>query len=114
MKVLVVEDERVTRENYAELLRERGHYVETAEDGGEALAHIEGHKFDCLLVDIVTPRMSGLEFLMLAHKKGETAPAIVVTGYAPEHCGGISGIATVLRKPVRAKDLVACVEMLAH
>ena len=51
---------------------------------------------------------------MLAHKKGETAPAIVVTGYAPEHCGGISGIATVLRKPVRAKDLVACVEMLAH
>ena len=112
MRILVVEDEKVTRDNYVETLRERGHYVESAEDGGEALAHINGHKFDCLLVDIVTPRMSGLEFLAEAHKRGETALAVVVTGYAPDHCVGLNGIATVLSKPVTGTELVKCVERL--
>ena len=110
MKILIVEDEKVTRDYYAEMLRERGHYVETAQDGGEATAHVNGHKFDCLVIDIVTPRMSGLEFLTEAHKRGETAKAVVITGYAPEHCQGIEGIAAVLQKPVKIDEFIRCVE----
>lgn len=112
MKILVVEDEKVTRENYVETLRNRGHSVEAVVDGGEALAHINGHKYDALVVDVMTPRMSGLEFLVEAHKRGETAPAVVVTGYAKEHCYGIDGIAAVLEKPVTGERLVDCVEHL--
>ncbi len=112
MKVLIAEDEKCIRENYAEVLRERGHYVETAQDGGEALAHIKGHKFDVMVLDVMMPRMSGLEFLLEAHKRGETCPAVMVTGYSVEHCYGIDGITAVLTKPVKSEKLIQSVEAL--
>lgn len=115
MRVLLVEDEAVTRRAFAEALARAGHSVTKAKDGGEALGLLRHDgTFDTIVCDVVMERMSGMEMLFEAQKENLiSCPVVVVTGYPPSMCGGVEGITAVLTKPVGADVLVACVEMLA-
>lgn len=62
-KVLLVEDEISLREMYAEVLRDAGHEVEEIGDGGKALEHIQAADWDILLLDIMLPKLDGLQVL---------------------------------------------------
>jgi len=62
--VLVVDDDRDIRETLAEVLRDDGRMVTTANDGFDALQKLGQLSRPCLiLLDLMMPRMSGLEFL---------------------------------------------------
>lgn len=68
-KVLIIEDEMMLREAYAQILTMKGYKVSTASDGVEGLEQIEKVKPDLVLLDILMPRMDGLEFLKEAKVK---------------------------------------------
>jgi two-component system copper resistance phosphate regulon response regulator CusR len=63
MRVLVVDDSERLREALATGLRANGMTVETAADGEEAMARLQAAQFDIIVLDILMPRMNGLQLL---------------------------------------------------
>ncbi len=80
-KVLVVDDQKNMRATTAIVLREAGHVVEEAEDGGAALQRIERETYDVVLTDL---RMSGVDGMAVLREAQRLAPdtqVIVMTAY---------------------------------
>ena len=64
--VLVVEDERILREAYVNILSHEGYSATQAINGRDALEKLAQKHFDLILLDILMPEMNGLEFLQKA------------------------------------------------
>lgn len=79
-KILIVEDDTYIRELYEDIFREEGVVVESAADGEEGLAKIKAGKYNLILLDIVLPKMDGLDILRQIKKaKLKVAPIVVLT-----------------------------------
>ena len=80
-RVLVVDDDRATREQLAAILRGEGHVVEVCEEGPGALARVAQGGIDLVLLDVVMPKMSGTETcrLLKGMAQGAFLPIILVT-----------------------------------
>ncbi|MCL4386992.1 response regulator [Patescibacteria group bacterium] len=65
-KILVVEDDLYLRELYQEILTKAGYMVETAADGEEGFNKVKKGGWDLVLMDIILPKMNGLEILRKA------------------------------------------------
>ena len=80
LRVLVVEDDPDLAALEADLLEERGHRVEVAFNGREALAAVERASPDLILLDMKMPVMSGREFAdEYRRRQRSPAPIVVVT-----------------------------------
>jgi CheY-like chemotaxis protein len=62
-KILIVEDDQFLRDLYNELLTEAGYEITLAQDGEEGLEKASVGGFDLVLLDIMLPKMDGLEVL---------------------------------------------------
>ena len=62
-RILVVEDDLFLRELYTDILTSEGYQLESAADGEEALAKIKTGGYDLVLLDIIMPKMDGLEVM---------------------------------------------------
>ncbi|MBW1990011.1 MAG: response regulator [Deltaproteobacteria bacterium] len=82
VRVLVVDDEKITRENLARVLSGEGMDVVTAESGEKALEQIAKADFDLVLTDIRMGRVDGRQVLRQARLKNPDTRVIVITGYA--------------------------------
>jgi CheY-like chemotaxis protein len=61
--ILVVEDDKALNKAYKLILEHHGHKVKTAFDGAKALDKLENFKPDLILLDILMPQHSGIDFL---------------------------------------------------
>jgi CheY-like chemotaxis protein len=86
-RVLVVDDEKLIADTCADILRGAGFYVKTAYDGWEALDIVAEFQPDCLLTDVLMPRMNGVELAIYVSKILPTARILLFSGQA-----GISNI----------------------
>ena len=66
-RIIVVEDDAVLRDVLAEKLEKNGYIVDKAQDGVVAMETIRAVKPDCVLLDILMPRMGGIEVLEQLH-----------------------------------------------
>lgn len=80
--ILVVEDEIAVSENIVALLASRGHQVSSCGDGYEALALARKRPPQLVLLDVILPRLSGLEVCKLLRADPRTAKVkiLMVTG----------------------------------
>ena len=62
-KILVVEDDLFLRELYTDVLKEEGYAVDSATDGDEALHKIKLGGYYLVLLDIILPKIDGLEIM---------------------------------------------------
>lgn len=62
-RILIVEDEPILKETYQLILSTQPYICEVASDGKAALAKCDEHTFDLILLDLMMPIMSGIEFL---------------------------------------------------
>ncbi len=106
--VLVVDDEKSIRMALSAFLRRAGHEVTTAASAEESFAQLASHQFDVLLVDIVMPRVSGLDLLDHVHREGIDVEVVVITG-EPNVDTAIQalkrGAFDYLRKPVTGDEV---------
>ncbi len=107
LNILAVDDQEVLTEIVAEYLAEDLHHVETAFDGGEALAKFRAGPFDLVITDMAMPGMGGEQ---LAAEVKEMAPqtrVIMLTGYAMSGDGGQSppNVDLMVDKPVTREAL---------
>lgn len=79
MHILVVDDDRAVRESLARSLQYSGYDVETAEDGVEALAHLSGSHPDAVIMDVMMPRLDGLEATQMLRANGNDVPILILT-----------------------------------
>lgn len=108
-KIIIVEDDRYTRDGLAELLREIGYEVCTAESGEQAMVHLVHDDADLLITDLRLPGMSGLELFSEVKALLPCGQAILMTAYdSPETWRQAKrmGFRAVVHKPVNIDQLL--------
>jgi CheY-like chemotaxis protein len=107
--ILLVEDNEDNRIIYRAVLEHHGHGILCAPDGEKGVERAVRHRPDLILMDIMMPRMDGIEATQRIKATSETAqiPVIAVTGSdASDAELEKVGFASVLRKPIAPSDLV--------
>ena len=116
IRILVVDDDLYARQAMMERLRSRGYQVKGAEDGLQALHHLQRERFNLVITDIQMPRMDGVALLREICRH-DYAPVIVQTTLVDPYlqdvlrCAGASG---VLVKGESVSELVHLVETLCR
>lgn len=80
-RILVAEDEDITRNNIIRTLNEEGHEVLGAEDGAAALEKMGNERFDVLIADIKMPHVTGIELLEKTKERSPETEVIIITGF---------------------------------
>ena len=106
--ILVVDDDDGIRELVKQFLNQNNYLVTTAKNSEDALEKVKIVKFDLIVLDIMMPGKSGLEFTTENKKKLDT-PIILLTakGEASERVEGLEiGADDYLSKPFEPKELI--------
>ena len=110
--VLVVDDESVVRKGISRALANRKMHATEAANGKEALARLNAHVFDLVLLDIKMEDMDGIEVLKEIHHKYPETSVVMITGYptiaTAVHCTKL-GALDYLTKPFSLDDLDAAI-----
>ena len=112
-RILLAEDNRITRNLLTIILERVGLQVDQAEDGRKAVELATGRAYDLILMDIQMPSMDGLEATRILRQQGLTTPIIALTAHVMVHeqeqftQAGFDG---VLPKPVNQGTLLATVQ----
>ena len=112
-KILVVDDEEVTRLSLAEILSLEGYQVASAKNGEEALQKLEEEAFDLVLADLVMKEVDGLQVMEAAKRLSPETVVIMLTAHATLESAIQAmrrGAYDYLIKPCGAQEIVASVE----
>jgi signal transduction histidine kinase/CheY-like chemotaxis protein/streptogramin lyase len=120
LRVLVAEDNPINQRLAMRLLEKRGHHVEVAATGREALEWTEREHFDLILMDVQMPDMDGLEAtLVIRSREKETGgytPIVALTAHTMkgdrERCLE-AGMDNYINKPIDAVKFLEVVETTA-
>jgi two-component system, OmpR family, copper resistance phosphate regulon response regulator CusR len=113
--ILVIEDERKLAGAISEGLCQGGHRVTIAYTGEAALKLLEEKRFDLVLLDVMLPRISGLETLREMRRSGYKMPVLVLTskGLVDDRVRGLdAGADDYLIKPFAFPELLARIRAL--
>jgi PAS domain S-box-containing protein len=121
LRVLLAEDTRANQKLVVRILEKRGHIVDIAQDGCQALRLLQEKPFDVVLMDVQMPVMDGFEAtaaIRALPKPGcATLPIIAMTACAMkgdlERCL-TAGMDAYLAKPIDSRELIEAVEGLAR
>lgn len=108
-RILVVEDEPAIRQVVARMLETLGYRVESCTNGLEALDCCSRDPFDLVLVDMMMPKMDGIEFLKKLNERSEPVKTLLMTGYGITPKALESGT-DILSKPFDIQTLAARVQ----
>lgn len=110
MKLLVVEDEPRMLELLRRGLTEEGHNVTCAADGGEGWELAHAYEFDAIVLDVMLPKMNGLDLAKRLRQERIVTPVLMLTAKdsVPDVVRGLdSGADDYLTKPFTFNELLA-------
>ncbi|TCJ29943.1 response regulator transcription factor [Nocardioides jejuensis] len=108
--MLVVDDDRAVRESLRRSLEFNGYKVSMAADGAEALAGIGAVKPDVVVMDVMMPRLDGIEATRALRSAGQDVPILVLTARDAigDRVDGLdAGADDYLTKPFALQELLA-------
>ena len=115
MRVLYVEEEQFLADAVKYNLEKQGIDVDHAADGEEGLDMAVSGIYDCMILDIMLPKLSGIEILERVRKKGISTPVIMLSALSEveDKVRGLnSGADDYLAKPFKTAELVARINAL--
>ena len=117
MKVLLVEDNIQLNKALTTLLKRNSYLVDSALDGEEALLYLDDYQYDVIVLDIMLPKVDGLEVLRRTRKKGNQTPIILLTAKSTieDKIAGLDlGADDYLPKPFSTEELLARIRALGR
>ena len=117
-RILVIDDEAQMREVLCQALERRGHTVDQAGDGREAMHRLAERQPDLVITDLVMPEMEGIETIQALRRKYPAIPIIAISGggrLEPENylaLAGQIGANRTFAKPFRMEEIVSAVREL--
>jgi DNA-binding response OmpR family regulator len=117
MRVLVVEDEAAIADFLVRGLTEQGYAVDLATDGAAALDVLAPASFDVVVLDVMLPKLDGLEVCRRMRERGDRTPVLMLTARdaIEDRVRGLdTGADDYLVKPFAFTELVARVRALSR
>ena len=108
-RILVVEDDVVTRTLLAKILESEGYTPMLAKDGIDALLHMEKSDYDLILSDVDMPNLDGFKVLEMKNQMGIKTPVIFLTSKSDpedERRGFELGAMDYIKKPIQREILL--------
>src|SRR5438309_2241037 len=109
-RVLVAEDDRAVRDSIERALAFEGYEVGTASDGAEALDRVQTTEPDAIVLDVMMPRVDGLDVCRELRARGDRTPILILTArhkVADRVSGLDAGADDYLVKPFALEELLA-------
>ncbi|MDO4290729.1 MAG: response regulator transcription factor [Eggerthellaceae bacterium] len=117
MRVLVAEDEVELARGIKYLLEKSGFAVDVVHDGQNAWERLGCAQYDAAVLDIMMPKMSGIDVLAAARRAGITTPVMMLTAKSTleDKVAGLNaGADDYLPKPFASQELIARVKALSR
>lgn len=115
MRVLVVEDDKKIAQFIANGLKQEGYAVDCADNGVDGFHLASSEAYDAAVVDIMLPRMSGLELIADLRRQGNLTPVLILSARdaVDDRIKGLeTGGDDYLTKPFAFSELIARVQAL--
>ena len=117
MRILIIEDDKETRDYLVQGLTQSGHLVDAAADGKDGLFLALEEEFDALVVDRMLPELDGLSIVETVRKSGCNTPILILSalGEVEDRVEGLRrGGDDYLVKPFAFSELSARLEALVR
>lgn len=117
MRVLVVEDEKHLNRIITEAMEDEGYSVDSCFNGADALDYALSAVYDVMILDIMLPKMDGLELVRRLRRGGNHTPVLFLTArdsVADKVEGLESGGDYYLTKPFDFQELIAVVHVMTR
>ncbi|UQK60180.1 response regulator transcription factor [Ezakiella coagulans] len=117
MRILLAEDE-VSLSKALKVILERNNYsVDQVYDGEEALSFLSADNYDCLILDLMMPKVDGITVLKTMRKEGNMLPVIILTAKSEvddKVLGLDSGANDYITKPFNSRELLARIRAITR
>jgi len=113
IKILIVDDDKTIADILKDLISDTERSVDVYYDGLAAVESIQNNFYDLIIVDLVMPRVGGLDILKYAKKINPDVIVIIITGYASLETAIMAikeGAYDYIRKPCKLEEIKIAVE----
>ena len=117
MRILFAEDERSLSRAVTALLEKNNYSVDPVYDGEEALAYLDAGNYDAVILDIMMPKLDGLEALRRLRQQGNPIPVLLLTAKSEVEdkvTGLDTGANDYLTKPFSTAELLARIRAMTR
>jgi len=117
MNILLAEDEKDLSRALVAVLEHKGYKVTPVYDGEAAVEEAKSGAFDCMVLDIMMPKMDGITALTIMRESGDTTPVLMLTAKSEMNdkvAGLDAGADDYLTKPFVMVELLARIRSLTR
>ncbi|MCI6358814.1 MAG: response regulator transcription factor [Clostridiales bacterium] len=117
MRLLLAEDERSLSRAILAILGKNNYSADAVYDGEEALEYLESGNYDGVILDIMMPKLDGIEVLKRLRERGNPIPVLMLTAKSEiddKVLGLDSGANDYLTKPFHSKELLARIRAMTR
>ena len=108
INILIVDDEKAVADVLKDCISDKGRSIDVCHDGLEGINHIQNNLYDLIIVDLMMPKVGGLDVLKYAKKANPDVLVIIITGYASLETAIMAvkeGAYDYIRKPCKLEEI---------
>lgn len=117
MKLLLAEDEKELSNALVRILRHSNYTVDAVYDGLEALDYLDADDYDCVILDVMMPKLDGFSVVKKLRERGNHVPVLMLTAKSEldDKIAGLdAGADDYLTKPFAMQELLARLRALTR